>query len=169
MRHYRIKFTLQYDLEKVVEPAANKMAIIDDHDIPNCDPDHFSLCDSHRIGFFVHTLCSDGLWPMVRAFRKYSITSMCENLTTCDFKEYTELSTYKLRCSKCCYDLPHAVELATEKAENAFAGLCLDCVKHHKKNKEEWAKCRVPHNDFRGLEQDRDKTDVVEESGEESS
>ena len=89
---------------------------------------------------------------MVTVFRSLSINELCEKLGGCDFNNFTRIPLYPSRCICCMPDVGTSVRFAIGKAKEAFRGLCLDCVRQHKKNKEEWAKCRVPHTDFRGLE-----------------
>ena len=158
MRQNDIKFDLQFDLEKVVEPVARKTLEIMHRNLPANEVNNFSQCDSHRIGVFINALCSESLWPMAPAFRCLSIKMVCEQLGHCDFGGFEKLSIYNKRCLKCYPDLAKAVASAVKKAEKAFAGLCLDCVRHHKKNEAERAECRIPHTDFRGLRQDRGGT-----------
>ena len=157
-RRRDIKYRLQLDVENVVEPVASKWISIKDRGIPEGDVCDFSCCDAYRIGFFINQLLHQNLWPMVSAFRRCSIKSLCEGLESCDFEDLLRVRTYEQRCDDCDELLTDQVGSAVAQAKESFQGLCLDCVKHHKKDKEEWAKCRIPHTDFRGLEQDRDTT-----------
>ena len=154
-RRREIKCCLQWDIENIVVPVASKPVKIRNHDIPKDDGYDFSRCDAYRIGFFINELCHQHLWPMAPAFRYCSINKLCEGLEGCDFGELLRVCDYEQRCDDCDELLTDQVGSAVAQAKESFQGLCLDCVKHHKKDKEEWAKCRIPHTDFRGLEQDR--------------
>lgn len=161
MRQNDIKFDLQLDLERIIERSASKAVDYSERNIPRNDDECFSQCDSDRIGFFINALSMCGLSPMASAIRDQSIRSLCKRLENCNFDYFTTTSTYRYRCHECGPGMAEAVQSATKKVYKAFGGLCLDCVKQHKKNAQEWAKCRIPHTDFRGLEQDRDKTKTV--------
>ena len=157
-RRCDVKYRLQLDIENIVGPAAAKLVEIRDHDIPENDDYVFSRCDAYRIGIFINQLRGQDLWPTVSAFRDRSMKWLCEGLERCHFEDLFRICTYRERCEICDNLLEYQVDSAVIQAKTSFQGLCLDCVKHHKKNKEEWAKCRIPHTDFRGLEQDRDTT-----------
>lgn len=133
------------DLEEIVTPAASKPVDTTCDNIPLCSNVVFSRCDSNQIGFFVKSLCRYGLWPMATAFRNFSIKTLCESLERCDFDAFNRMSSSKTNCTRCYVELPEAIILAADRAKKSFKGLCLDCVRNHKIDRKDRAKCRIPH------------------------
>ena len=154
MRQQEIKSEIQLDIEKIIQAVAEK--ILHSIDIPAKSPLYLSHCDSNLVMLFIKELSDTQLWPMTSACESLSIRDLCKKLEACSFAEFAGRFKQSDHCNKCSRDLVEVVLAATKKAMGSFEGLCLDCVKHHKKGKKDWAKCRVPHTKFQGLEQDRD-------------
>jgi hypothetical protein len=133
MRQNDIKFDLQSALGKIIKPAASKTVDYFEPDITKDDDEYFPECDSHHVGFSISALCMCGLSPMATSVGRESIKASCEKLEICNSDYFARRSIYRDRTDYYGLDVAEDVERAMKKAKKAFGGLCLDCVKEHKK------------------------------------
>ena len=144
----RVKQMMHFQIEILVAPIADKHTPSDY--LPGSDDFFFSHCDCISISMFLNALSRQNLWPLSAAVCSLSISKFCQRLEACDFGLPTRVPKSK-RCAKCPEDIAGRVAKIRERALNDYDGLCLDCIKNPGKKPEEWTKCQLPHERFRGI------------------
>ena len=143
-----IKRHMQLDIELLIAPVAEKRTPTDY--LPGSDDFFLSHCDCMSISMFINALARQGLWPLSAPFERCSINRLCQKLEACDFGLPNRVPKSK-KCSTCPEDLAAKALRISRRALSTFDGLCLDCVRDPGGNHTKWSKCRVPHQNFRGL------------------
>lgn len=143
-----IKRSMHFDIENLITPIAEKHTPTDY--LPGSDDFFLSHCDCMSISIFINALARQGLWPLSAPIERFSINKLCQKLEACDFGLPNRVPKSK-KCSKCPEEMAAKVSKITQRALNGFDGVCLDCVKDPRRKFEDWPKCRVPHQNFRGI------------------
>ena len=111
---------------------------------------YMTECDCEKVGAYLWSLKAIGLWPLLSVNQQKTLGTVLKNAAQFDMVRGSNMKA-DVSCAMCKIDFNTKILGCVEKTLSSFDGLCLDCVKHRKRNGENTSVCRMPHEGFKGV------------------
>ncbi|MCJ1396601.1 hypothetical protein MMC18_009492 [Xylographa bjoerkii] len=103
----------------------------------------FSECNSNHISAYMKEMYKQGLRKIGGELNEVSFSQILDKLENCSFPQIPPVRRGSNTCNSCSLNLDACIRKIRLQGQQAFTGLCLDCVNGG--NKEKKGGCRIVH------------------------